>query len=728
MKIRVLYVLGGLALLVGAGLSALAWTRISPVDREAILATALEKDVTIHRDTFGVPHIFGKTDADVAFGLGYVQSEDDFENIALSVAMGRGELAKFQGPSAGQTDYLVYMFKNIELIEERYETDLEPKTRALLEAYADGVNLYGVEHGEGKWRGILPVTGMDVVAGFTFRLPFFFGFENHLGKIFDPLGFDKPEGGELGMPLETEVRASILTGSKWPMGSNGIVLAPSRSAEGATRLAVNSHQPFAGPVAWYEVVLQSEEGWHMAGGVFPGAPVVGHGHNEYLGWANTVNHPDLTDVYSLTLNPENENEYLFDGEWKAFEQGVAPIRVKLFGPFSWTFKQETLHTVYGPAVKLDHGAFAVAHAGMGEIRQVEQMYKQNLAKSLDEWTAAMEIHAIPSFNYLYADGEGHIAFFYNARMPKRNPEFDWQGLLPGDTSKTLWDGYHGLYDLPHLIDPEAGFLLNSNNSPFRATGPSDNLKRSDFPASFGLERRMTNRALRGLQLFNDNENISRQDFYTYKFDKFVAPGSRMMNLLDNIRQADLSDAALIDAREIIKDWDGDTSVGNRNAALAILTVLRILDEEPDDVAGEIAIMKGVADELVLHHGRMDVEWGEVNRIKRGDVDLPVGGGPQILRAIYGGSDLDENGTLTAVAGDTFIMMVEWDEAGKVSSESVHQFGSATLDESSPHYSDQVALFAAEKLKPVWFDFEDLEPHIERSYRPGHKEVTSGETK
>lgn len=727
MKNKLIYGLGGALLLVATLMAALAWTVLPEVDRADIQARAATYDVEIKRDDFGVPHIFGVRDADVAFGLGYAQGEDDFENIALSVAMGRGELAKFQGAAGGQTDYLVHLFRNLELIDERYETDLSPQTRALVEAYADGVNLYGVEHGEGKWRGILPVSGKDVVAGFTFRLPFFFGFEQHLGKIFDPHGYDEPGEGEHAMPMEEEeVRASLLTGTNWPVGSNAFVVAPSRSAEGATRLAVNSHQPFAGPVAWYEVVLQSEEGWHMAGGVFPGAPVVGHGHNEKLGWANTVNHPDLTDVYKLTLNPDNDNEYLFDGEWKAFENGVAPIRVKLFGPFSWTFKQDTLYTVYGPAVKLDHGAFAVAHAGMGEIRQVEQMYLQNRASTLAEWTAAMEIHAIPSFNYLYADGEGHIAFFYNARMPRRSPDFDWQGLVPGDTSKTLWNGYHDLLDLPHYIDPKAGFLLNSNNSPFRSTAPADNLRRADFPASFGLERRMTNRALRGLELFGGDPSISKQDFYTYKFDKQVVPGSRMMSLLENITSATLDDESLIEAQRIIKNWDGDTGMDNRSAAMAILTGLRILDKRPSEIAGELAIMKGVANELRAHHGRIDVEWGTVNRIKRGDLNLPIGGGPQILRAVYGGSELDENGTLTAVAGDTFVMMVEWDKDGTVSSESIHQFGSATLDETSPHYSDQVKLFAEEKFKPVWFNASDLEGHVERSYRPGQIMTATGE--
>ena len=187
---------------------------------------------------------------------------------------------------------------------------------------------------------------------------------------------------------------------------------------------------------------------------------------------------------------------------------------------------------------------------------------------------------------------------------------------------------------------------------------------------------MTNRALRGLELFNADPGITKEEFYTYKFDKQMVPGSRMMSLLGNIRRAALEGDNLIEAQSVIRSWDGDTGMGNRSAAMSILTGLRILGQRPADIEGELAIMKGVADELRRHHGRIDVEWGTINRIKRGDVNLPIGGGPQILRAVYGGSELAEDGTLTAVAGDTFVMMVEWDKNGTVSSESIHQFGSA----------------------------------------------------
>jgi penicillin amidase/acyl-homoserine-lactone acylase len=172
-----------------------------------------------------------------------------------------------------------------------------------------------------------------VVAGFAFRTPFFYGFDRHLLALF---GDERPDSTGRGKRT-----LAALQGADLPfglLGSNAIALGPARSADGATRLLVNSHQPYTGPVAWYEARLKSNQGWDMAGGVFPGSPVILHGHNRDLGWANTVNLPDLVDVYLLETNPENRNQYRFDGEWRDLEVGEAEIRVRIFGRLRWTVR------------------------------------------------------------------------------------------------------------------------------------------------------------------------------------------------------------------------------------------------------------------------------------------------------------------------------------------------------------------------------------------------------
>src|SRR5258707_145656 len=233
------------------------------------------------------------------------------------------------------------------------------------------------------------MTGRDVAAGFVFRTPFFYGLDHVIGKIMAPA------------PKASQV-AMVMTGAL-AIGSNGIAVAASKSSDGATRLLVNSHQPYTGPVSWYEAVLESGEGWHVAGGFFPGSPFMLHGHNQHLGWANTVNEPDLIDVYKLTINPANPNQYQLDGEWRDFEKSDAKIRVKIWGPLAWTVHREVLYAAQGPVLKTDHGVFAIRYAGVNEVRQPLEYYRLNKAATLAEWRAAMALQAIPSINFVYAD-------------------------------------------------------------------------------------------------------------------------------------------------------------------------------------------------------------------------------------------------------------------------------------------------------------------------------------
>ena len=306
-------------------------------------------------------------------------------------------------PEQDAVDYMARLMDVWKLVEARYQTDLSPETRAIAEAYADGVNHYAALHPEQVLPGVIPATGEDVVAGFVFRTPMFYGFQRHVLALFDD------EGSASSGPRQGQLALEMLPGTDLPLGpigSNGIAVGPTRSADGATRLLINSHQPYTGPVAWYEVRLKSEEGWDMAGGVFPGSPLILHGHNRHLGWASTVNRPDLVDVYLLEINPENQNQYRFDGEWRDLEVGEAEIGMRIFGRLRWTVKRELLRSVHGPVIRREHGTYALRYAGMDEIRQLEQYYRLGKARNFDEWRAAMAMQALPSINYAYADREG----------------------------------------------------------------------------------------------------------------------------------------------------------------------------------------------------------------------------------------------------------------------------------------------------------------------------------
>ena len=674
-------------------------------DGASLVAKASAYHARIRRDHFGVPHISGPTDPDVAFGLGFAHSEDDFATIQEASLTARGQLAALQGPKGAVTDYLVRLFRVRETVAARYATDLPADVRAVLQAYADGVNYYGALHPDKVAPGLLPLTGQDVAAGFVFRTPFFYGLDGVVRKITAPAK----------APTTAKVQASVL-----PIGSNGMAVAASKSADGATRLLVNSHQPYVGQVSWYEAVLDSGQGWHVAGGFFPGSPFMLHGHNAHLGWANTVNDPNLSTVYRLTINPANPDQYRLDGQWKTFEKSDAALRIKLWGPLFWTVHRPVLWSAQGPVFKTDHGVFAVRYAGMNEVRQPLQYYRLDKAQNRDEWLAAMRLQALPSINYIYADERGNIGYVYNGLFPARAEGRDWTQIQPGDRSDLIWHGYLPFERVPQIWNPKSGYVFNSNNTPFQATGAEDALKPSDFSPTMGLQTNMTNRAYRAQETFGADPAITAEKFRAYKFDIAYSPHSEIAAMIAQLVQVDPgSDADLKAAQTLLKNWDRRTNVGSRAAALAVLTGTEAhhSDDHPD--VRPIDALHHAITTLKTHFGRIDPEWGQVNRMHRGGLDMPIDGGPDTYRAVYGVPQKD--GTLKAVDGDTFIMFVTWDKNGALSSDSIHQFGSATLDEHSAHYADQTPLFVAMKPKPVLFTQSQLQGNIEADYHPGENE-------
>jgi len=466
-------------------LGALAWWLWSPLpphpDTGPYFEAAEAYDVEILRDRWGVPHVFGVRDADAAFGLAYAHAEDDFETIQLTIAATRGRLARYKGPVAAPTDYIVALLGVWDVVERGYADGLPREARELAEAYADGLNLYAAKHPKESWKGLLPFAGRDVVAGFVFKTPFFYSLDRTLLSLY---GDDPPLEIARG-PGAGDDAFLVRPSSRAALGSNAFAVSASRSADGRTRLLANSHQPFEGPVAWYEAHVVSEEGLDMYGTLFPGSPLILLGFSRDLGWANTVNRPDLADVYALEIDPEDPSRYRLDGSWESLERSEAVIEVGLLGPFAWTLRVPVLRSRHGPAVSTEHGTYAIRYAGMGEIRQLEQYRRLNKARSFEEWMAALEMNALPSINYVYADREGTIAYVHNGQFPARLEGWDWSKPLPGDRSDLIWDGYRPFDDVPRLVDPVSGFLYSANNTPFSASDGPDNLVPEDFPARWG---------------------------------------------------------------------------------------------------------------------------------------------------------------------------------------------------------------------------------------------------
>ena len=691
--------LGVAALLLVVAVGLMVW--------EPLAATRPAADPTvphtarIRRDTFGVPHVSGATDADVAYGLAYAEAEDDFATIEELLAAIRGRSAALTGADGAKIDYVGALIDAPGQGARGYMT-LSPATRALVEAYAAGLNHYADTHAsEVRLGRLFPVTGRDIVAGFALRSPFFFGLDWTLGALAD--NKLPPRDGS---PADER-------------GSNAFAIAGKRSSDGITRLISNSHQPWTGGVAWYEVVLQSGQGWHFAGALFPGAPFGLVGHNETLGWTNTVNRGDLIDTYRLVLDADGTH-YRYDGQWLPLETHRVWLHVKV-GPFVLLVPKTIARSRQGPVVTNTLGSFAIRYAGFGDVRQVEQYYRLNRARDFGEWRAAMAMQAVPATNFVYADAAGHIAYIYNERFPHRAPGFDWRGVLPGDTSRAVWTSYEPVTADPTYLDPASGWLANSNNTPFVATGAGDNLDPSAFSPLLGIETYMTNRAYRFRDRFAalGNAKISRGDLLAIKFDKAYSregwAGVWMARVLAVEPKGDKDIAA---AQALLRTWDWKLDGASRADALAMFVLSSAAgagyrgDPLPDagvKLKDDVAFLMG-------HAHRLDPPLTDVQRVIRGTADVPVTGGPDALRAMYTHEDA-ATGKRVGYDGDSFVMLVEWGADGKVRSQSIQPFGAAIERPASRHYSDQVALFAGERFKPVWFDEADLAGHVERDYRP-----------
>lgn len=709
------------------------------VARTAVEPPSRAYQATITRDEFGVPHIHGRTDAEVAYGVAQAHSEDDFATLQDVIAMARGRYGAIAGASGAQVDYMYHLLDARGTAERRFPL-LPADTRALFEAYATGLNDYARAHpGEVKLARLFPVDGTDVAAGFALRQPFFFG----LAGVIGPLVEGKPLLPESGppiapapvptstappiMPAPAQARARAMPlpwGEDGALaGSNAFVVSPKKSG-GPSILVSNSHQPYRGGVAWYELVVESDEGWHFAGANFPGSPYPFLGHNEVLGWTNTVNRPDMIDVYKLVLD-KTGTKYRMGDRWLPLERRTVTLPVR-FGPVVLPVRREVLRSAHGPVIKNAQGAYAVRYGGIDRLDQLDAYYRLNKAKTLGEWQAQIARLAIPSTNFLYADAAGNIAYVYNAAIPQRLPGVDWRGVLPGDDPRLIWTGPVDAKTLPQYLNPASGWLMNSNNTPFWAAGAGSDLASGSVAPEMGVELDMTNRARRAWTLMNAAPRLDRATLEAIKFDMCYERAGYLAHMLDAIRALDLrGDRRLAAAQALVDGWDLCSDNIGRGDAITAMLVKEWMSASyqhktwPDAKAE----LTKAASHLLRHFGRLDPPMSELVRLRRvansGDSDLPMDGGSDTLRAATTW-DVAEDGRLAIKHGDSFILWAEWLPGRRVTSRSIQPFGSATTRPDSPHYTDQATLFVQHRFKPVHFWREDIAANARSVRRVGHR--------
>ncbi|HOY78967.1 MAG TPA: penicillin acylase family protein [Hyphomonadaceae bacterium] len=688
----------------------------APFDATTARTIASHYDARVIRDKFGVPHIYGKRNADVAYGLAYAHAEDDWKTIEEVIRSSRGTLSEIVGEAGAKSDDMILALGNTDIVNRDYDTKTSPQSKAVVEGYAAGLNLWCAEHADTGCARTMPITGRDIMAGFVNRPMSFYGFEAEIDSLLS---------GRANMEMSTKStrEAFIDTTDDIELGSNGLAVAPSRSADGHTRLAANSHQPYEGRVAWYEARLKSEEGIDLIGGLFPGTPIILTGVGPNFGWASTVNKPDLFDTFKLVVDDEKTpTKYRMDGAWKNLERKQIKYNVLKNGALV-PVERTALASEHGPVYITDKGVFALSYVGKGDFKHLDQYLAINMAKSVDDWRAAqIKYNAIPSVNYIVGDSKGGIAYFWNAHMPKRVPGWDRTKVLPGDISETLWKGFESPTTLPSVIRPKSGYIVNANNSPLLPSGPEDNPKAENYPKDYGLDTLVTNRGLRAQELFGADTSITREEFFAYKMDDRYAAGSNVRKMQADLKNVDPgADEDLKAALAIVAAWDGRADMENRNAALTIFTGQAAMGSQIHDTYNRekaLTALKATAALLKASLGRIDPKWSEVSRVARGGQSWPTNGGPDTLRAVYVAGDLMKDKFRSGRAGDTYVAIADWAPDGTYKIDTIHQYGSATIDAKSPHYADQAPIFAAEKWKQPPMTLEAVVAEATRDYHPG----------
>ncbi len=668
------------------------------------------QEVTIVRDSFGVPHIHAPTDAALAYGLAWAHAEDDFPTIQDQLLVVRSRSAEVNGKASAPADVVVKMLGFSELVsDEAYQTQLSPEFRKVLDGYVQGINRYAKLHpAEVKLKGLFPVSGKDLVSGYLLGLALLTQTPNVIGDILD---------GKIG--------ADQLPQSS---GSNVMTVAPSKTGGEGTFLAINSHQPLEGLYSWYEAHLVSDEGTNILGATFPGGVSIFLGSNQHLGWSHTVNYADFNDVYRLHTDETHPAQYRVDGKWLPLKERKAKIKVKIFGPLKVPVSRTYFETMFGPAFETPNGTFALSFAASRAIKAPEQWWRMGKAENLQEFQSALRMQGITGTNIMYADKAGNIYYLGNASLPPRKRGYDWSRVLPGDDSDLCWsDSFVPIDSLAWYLNPSSGYLFNTNNTPFHATGQGYNREPETISANLGYRTRDNNRAKRIAHLFEQKANITWKEFKQIKYDRCYPDPLYAIDLgnLEGLLQLDPAEYPEISkAINILNAWDRCTQPESKGAALFVLSQKelyrnlrkqnRLSASQQANESDFAAAIESASKYLQTHYGRLDPAWGEVQRHRRGGVDLPLGGGPDILAASYGQVQADHR--LRVTHGETYIQLVRWDMEGNIHLESISPYGASARPE-SPHYTDQMQRYVDQQTKVMSLVWDNVKTKAERIYHP-----------
>jgi acyl-homoserine-lactone acylase len=669
-----------------------------------------KEHVTIVRDEWGIPHIYGQKDADVAYGLAWCNAEDDFATMQESLLPAKGLLAKWKGKDGATIDFVVGLVGSREKVDSLYDSQISPEFKMYLEGYCAGVNDYAATHPkEVKVKKAFPITPKDVIVTFHYISALITAVPDQLKAV-----------------MNGKYDSVAVT-----FASNAFAFNPLKANDGKTLLTVNPHMRFEGWFSWYEAHLVSEEGMDIMGALFHGGTSIFVGTNQNLGWTHTWNKYDMADTYKLKMITNKKGWYEYDGKEYQLEKNDIKLKVKL-KPWlpTITIKREAYKSILGPVMKSpSKDYYAFRWGAMDEVRTPEQWWRMNKATNFEEYYKILQMNALPRFNIVYADKESNIFFIDNGRVPKRNSDYDWKGVVPGNTSATMWTEVYKTDELPQVKNPDCGYVFNTNNTPYSATCDEDRIAPGTWDPHMNFRVGDNNRSLRFMELVEENERMDFEIMKRIKFDSHYPKDGKFLRSISLMKEID--EKKYPDIQPILKEmkaWDRTANPESLGATyflvsfdylfnLMKLDVECFIDGIPLTEEKLVEAVRHTKQHLEKYFKTINVPLKDIFRIGRGDEEYPMPGFPDALAANYAKSRKSD-GKFMGNLGDTYTMFVQYGKNGVERVESLVNFGSSAHPESK-HYTDQLKIWIKQQTKVMTFDKETILKNAERVYKPGN---------
>jgi acyl-homoserine-lactone acylase len=689
-------------------------------------------------DTWGVPHIFAPDDESLFYAYGWAQAHNHGDAILRLYGGVRGRGAEYWGESELAGDRFILTMGVPARARQWYEAQ-SPSMRRILDAFAAGINDYAAAHPAAiaaAVKVVLPVTGVDPLALIQNGLTLF----TFIGARTAVVAGWNPS-------------STVVPGAAPAGGSNGWVIGPTKSASGHAMLLANPHLNWTQPS---QILVEA----HLVSPNvdFYGATLIGYatpllGFNDFGGWTHTINVYNGADLYELTLDGDG---YRFDGAVNAFDTITHTIKVRQPDGSLHEEPVAVRSSVHGPVVATrdDGKALAVRVAGLDRPGIYEEYLAMGAARSLGQFEDALRRVQIPMFHTIYANRDGDILLFFNSFTPKR-PFGDWDywwGVIPGETSATLWSEILDYDELPKLINPPSGWLQNANDPPWQATLPRA-IDRADYPP-YVSDQYMHQRPQRAVKMLLDKPRLTLEDVVADKFSNRVELADRILDDLVAAAQNQGSDLATR-AAAVLRGWDRQTNADSRGALLflywaAAMDISNLpiqpgvpLSQEsaadqaraqvmasglfatPWRVDEPLATPRGLADpaacvaaletaaaKLEAETGSLDTPYGQVATLTVGAYEVAASGGPNDPVGIFNALPLPFGLTYMELQdnpGDTWIAAVEFGATARA--RVLLSYGNATQP-GSPHHGDQLPLLARGELRPAWRTRAEIEANLE----------------